>query len=299
MKKVTFEKITDGIYYLPTPFGEQTAGITLIKGNRIENTVLIDAGANSVAITEYLIPALKAENIPLRSIGAVTVTHCHSDNIGGLAALRKEHPQIKVIVPRGFADTVRNPMPEILKERERFPLHTPPFEEIRGVYVDRELTEEEDNGIKEFAGMRAIRVSGHSEGVCWLHSATGTLISGDAFQGNGNEYQGMPYYTSVSGYKKSLRYMSGLPVNFLLASHTMDGINTVEHGNDAYQMALKRCEDCVSDIGKWVKEKIDAGITDIEDITRQILKEHFEGVPEVLTYSLQTVDAHIKGKVFS
>ena len=93
--------------------------------------------------------------------------------------------------------------------------------------------------------------------------------------------------------------MSGLPVNVLITSHTMDGINTIERGNDAYQMALKRCEECISEIGKWVKEKLDAGVADIEVITSQILKERFDGIPEVLIYSMQTVEAHIKERIYS
>lgn len=299
MKKVTFEKVTDGVYYLPTPFGKGSAGITLIKGDSPESTVLIDTGEDGRAITEYLIPALKAENLSLRDIGCVTVTHCHADNIGGLATLRKECPDIKVVVPRGFADFIRNPMAAILRERERFPMHSPQFQEIHGVYVDRELTPDEDEGKKELAGLRAIRVGGHSDGVCWFHVESGALISGDALQGNGNEYQGMPFYTSVSGYKIALKKVGGLPVNFLISSHDMDGIKCIERGNEAYKMALKRCEDCVTEIGKWIKGKLDKGITDVEVITRQILTEHFEGVPEVLAYAMQTVEAHIKERIFS
>jgi len=298
MKKIRFEKITDEIYYLTTPHGERSVGITLIKGSRPENTVLIDTGANDTAITDYLLPALKAEDISPREIGIVTLTHCHADNIGGLCALRDVIPRIKVIVPHGFTEAVRNPMSVIMKERDVFPMHNPQFQEVRGVYVDRELTPEEDSGRKELAGLRAIRVKGHADGVCWLHSATGTLISGDALQGNGDPYQGMPYYTDARGYKMSLKSLEELPVKILVTSREMDGIAVIERGNEAYRKAIARCQECATEIGRWVKEQYDAGERDVEVIARNILNAHFEGVPDALCFAMSTVSSHIRYKVF-
>ena len=299
MKRTKFEKIVEKeIYYLDTPFGEGGSGIVLVRGEDAESTVLIDTGASDAAITEYLIPALRAEDISPRDIGAVTVTHCHINNIGGLHALRRECPQIKVVVPRGFSESIRNPMVDVFRERELFPLHNPPFQEIRGVFTNRELTEEEDSGEKEFCGLRAIRVGGHASSVCWFHSKTGVLISGDALQGNGNAFQGMPYYTDVKAYRESLRMLKKLSVNYLLTGHAMDGVSNIERGHTDYIKAITRCEECVSYLGTDIKLLLDKGVTDIETIAKTIALDNFEVVPEALTYAMQTVEAHIREGVF-
>lgn len=298
MKRTKFINVANGIYYLPIPHGEQNVGITLVKGETAADTVLIDTGASDQAITHHLLPALKAENMTAKSIGTVLFTHFHPDNIGGIHALRRENPRIRIIVPRGFKELLLNPMVNILNEREKFPMHNPPFNEIKGVFPDREMSIDEETGVIDIAGLCALRVSGHAEGVCWFHTATKTLICGDALQGNGNALQGMPHYTAISKYRASLNRLSAFTVDHLVCSREMDGVSCISHGDSEYKTALRRCAECVTDTGKAIKEMLDNGVTDTEAIARELSIKNFGTVPEALTYAMQTVTAHIRERSF-
>lgn len=295
MKKAVFEKVTDGIFYLETPYGEHSVGVTLIKGDKHVKSVLIDTGADGKAIKKFLAPAMKGIGSSIRDIGCVLFTHFDIETIGGLHEIRRQNPSVEVIVPSKYYDTVRNPMPYIMKQRARFPGHNPPFQEIMGVFPTRRMTVREEKGEELILGLKAVKVSGRDEGYCWLHQATGTLVCGDALQGNGNVRQGMPYYTDIDGYRESigvLRELDGV-VN-TVSTCDMDGVDSVLHGSDEYLMALSRCEECILEVEESVKNTYDSGVTDVEAIARVISLKYSKKVPEVLTYAMQTVDAHLK-----
>ena len=290
--KSVFEAVADGVYYLRVPYGEQEAGITLIKGNDRKATVLIDTGSQADTVREYLIPALRAMDMSLRDIGSVTVTHTHTDNIVGLHRLKKEAPDIRIIVPQGCADRVQNPMYYIMAEREVFPEHNPPFEEVFGVLVDGDV---EPYGL--YAGLRMIPASGHDEDcVCWLHEASGTLIVGDVLQGNGNAMQGAPYYKNISSYLATLTELEGMAdkVKHLISSHTMDGLKAVEHGSEKLTDVIRRCRECVTDMGNLVQDQLDMGVTDIATVAANISMKNFDRMPPALCYAMYSVSAHIK-----
>ena len=294
MKRIKFQKINDYIYYLNTPSGDSHVGIVLVRGN--ENT-LIDTGANESAIVDYLIPALRAEKIPLKDLHTVTITHAHPDNIGGLSTVVREFPHIKVKVPHGLVESVRNPMNNIIKERALYPFHNPPFQEIRGVYATSELAltdnideTNEDLYIKD---LTPIYVSGHAAGVCWYHQQTETLVCGDALQGNGNTIQGLPFYTSIEDYRSSLKKIEGLSVNYMITSHDMEGFSYVEEGLENFRTAIKNCRKYVSMLSDSIKKKIAEGITNPENIAKEISIKYFDHAPEALTYAIQTVQTHI------
>ena len=294
MKRVKFQKINDYIYYLNTPNGDSHVGIILVRGN--ENTI-IDTGANDSAIADYLIPALRYEKIPLKDLHTVTITHAHPDNIGGLSTIVREFPHIKVKIPHGLVESVRNPMNNIIKERSLYPFHNPPFQEIRGVYATSELSLNEKSGetnedlyIKD---LTPVYVSGHADGVCWYHQQTETLICGDALQGNGNTIQGLPFYTSIEDYRSSLKKIEGLSVNYMVTSHDMEGFSCIEEGLENFRNAIRNCRKYVTLLSESIKKYITNGITDPETIAREISIEHFDHAPGALTYAIQTVQTHI------
>ncbi|MBR2460230.1 MAG: MBL fold metallo-hydrolase [Clostridia bacterium] len=286
----SFDKVTEGIYYLRTPYADQAVGVTLVKGERRENTVLIDAGARADTVTECIIPALKELNMSLRDVGTVTFTHFHTDNIRGLFALVNEAPGICVAVPRGTRERIQNPMYYIIKDREVFPMHNPGFEELSGVLVDREIT---DEGM--LAGMKLISAPGHDDDCfCWFHLKSGTLISGDALQGNGNAHQGVPSYKSISDYLATLEKLRRLPVKHLVASRSMDGLRDVEHGEEGFPVRIARCEECVKDVGAMIGELMRNGLTDTAEIAKALSVGYFKAEPSALCYAMQTVSAHIR-----
>ena len=294
MGKIKFVKVTDGVYYLKTPLGNQWNGIALIKGKTPESTVLIDTGANDNAVFKYLLPALRNIRTSPRHIGTVLFTHFHPGNIGGISALRKENPAIKVIVPRGYRDMILNPMVSIMAERERFPEYNSHYYEVRGVYPDREMTEAEQNGEEKIVGLTAVRVSGHSDGFCWFHGDSHTLICGDLLQGNGNKELCRPYYTDLNGYKNSIEKLRSLTeVEHMISGCELDGLDDLINGQEAYQKALNRCEDCVFEMEKVIRHHLRQGTVDIAEIAKKIVLEYSDSVPEGLSCVMQSISAHL------
>lgn len=294
MGKIRFVKVADGVYYLKTPFGDQWYGVALIRGKTADKTVLVDTGAGEEAMYKYIIPALRGMRLSARHIGTVLFTHFHPENIGGLAALRQENPRIKVIVPRGYRNAVLNPMVTVMAERERFPEYNPRLCEIRGVFPDREMTEAEETGVDKIAGLTAIRVSGHADGFCWLHEDTQTLICGDLLQGNGHKDLGRPYYTNLAGYKATIDRLKSLTgLEHMISGCELDGLDDLVSGQEAFQQALERCEECVDEMERAIRELMVEGETDIAEIAKKIVLEYSDTVPEGLTYIMQSVSTHI------
>ena len=295
MGKIKFTKVTDGVYFLKTPFGEQWYGIALIKGKTPETTVLIDTGANDEAITKYLVPALKNLRMSPRHVGTVLFTHFHAENIGGVSALRRENPSIKVIVPRGYREVILNPMVSIMAIRDRFPEHNPYYHEVRGVYPDREMTEAEECGGENILGLNAIRVSGHADGFCWYHNDTKTLICGDLLQGNGHRDLGRPYYTDLDGYRETIEKLKKLDdIQYMVSGCELDGLPDKIVGKEAFREALGRCEDCVYEMDRAIRQLLRQGVTDIAEIAEAISVEYSDAVPEGLTYVMQSVNEHLE-----
>ena len=295
MGKIKFVKVTDGVYYLKTPLGNQWNGIALIKGKTPESTVLIDTGANDNAVFKYLLPALRNIRTSPRHIGTVLFTHFHPGNIGGISALRKENPAIKVIVPRGYRDMILNPMVSIMAERERFPEYNSHYYEVRGVYPDREMTEAEQNGEEKIVGLTAVRVSGHSDGFCWFHGDSHTLICGDLLQGNGNKELCRPYYTDLDGYRETIEKLKKLEeIKYMVSGCELDGLPDKIVGKEAFREALGRCEDCVYEMDRAIRQHLRQGVNDIAEIAEAISVEYSGSVPEGLTYVMQSVSEHIE-----
>ena len=286
-----FEEVEKGVYYLGIPCGDTESGITLIKPYETgEDSVLIDTGATEKSVYECIQPALKQLGMTFRDICYMTVTHCHPDNMAGLRAIKREAPGIKILVPKGLRERMQNPMRHIMEEREVFPEHNPVFKEIGGVIGDIEV----ENGVLE---LEMIPTPGHDiDCVCWLHTPTGTLIVGDALQGNGNSSQGAPFYKEISKYLSSLNTLSRLSgrVKCIISARTMDGIKAVEHGADKLDDVIKRCRECVTDMGNLVQCQLDAGVTDIAEIAAAVSVRNFERVPPALCYAMYSVSAHIR-----
>ena len=294
MGKIKFTKVNDDVYFLKTPFGKQWYGIVLIKGKTPETTVLIDTGANDEAVTKYLVPALKNLRMSPRHVGTVLFTHFHAENIGGVSALRRENPRIKVIVPRGYRETILNPMVSIMAMRDRFSEYNSHHHEIRGVYPDRELTEAEECGGENVVGLNAIRVSGHADGFCWYHTDTKTLICGDLLQGNGHKDLGRPYYTDLDGYRETIERLKKLDdIKYMVSACELDGLPDMIVGRDAFREALGRCEECVYEMDRAIRQLLRQGVTDVAEIAEKISVEYTGTVPEGLTYVMQSVSEHI------
>lgn len=295
--KIGFEQIKGNVYLLRVPFRSTFVGITLINGDSKDKRMLIDSGPNAETVEDMLIPALSELGLRLTDIGAVTLTHCHCDNIGGLATIVRHSPDITVIaVSTEMAKRIQNPMRYLIGEHRALKNDAPSLEEVHGVFVSRTLS----NG-DEFQGMKAVLSPGHSpDSVCWLHTDTGMLVCGDALQGFGNSFQGLADIVSVDDYLSTLDMLK-----------VLDGVEgaVCSHDMDEMEPFVLRCEDVVDEIEQSERaiEEYIRKITELSDelddreATQALLKEYGKEDVDTLAYSMLTVKAiseHI-GKVWS
>jgi len=90
-----FIKVTEGIYRLKVPFEAIYTSvflITLSSGN-----LLVDCATTEKDVDEYIVPALKKTGQSLSDMGALILTHRHSDHAGGLERILTLAPNMKVI----------------------------------------------------------------------------------------------------------------------------------------------------------------------------------------------------------
>lgn len=292
-KNYLLDKVNDNLYFLRPLTHENAASMVLVKGETADApNVLIDTGEDSAAITDALIPALAELSLNVTDIGIVTFTHCHVESIGGLLKLKELHPNVCVAAPTKCADRILNPMYYLLEMRRHFPENNPPFREVKGTFVDAVISEG-----SQIAGFTLISAAGHDEDCyCWYHEPTRTLISGDSLQGNGNEYQGMPFYRSFAEYRRTIKRLMNVEINTLLCSHDMNGIGySVKNDPEKCKTALRRCWECTEENDRLVKELKRTEHADIREIARAISEKNFDGtVPEHLFAAMFTVSEHYK-----
>lgn len=295
--KSSFEQIKGDVYLLRVPFRSTFVGITLINGDSKDKRMLIDTGPDADTVENVLIPALSELGLKLTDIGAVTLTHCHCDNIGGLAAIVRHYPDISVIAASyEMAKCIQNPMRYLIGEYRALKNDAPSLEEVHGAFVSRTLSDGD-----EFQGMKAVPSPGHSaESVCWLHIATGMLICGDALQGFGNAFQGLADIVAVEDYLSTLDMLK-----------TLDGVEgaVCSHDMDELELFVLRCEDVIDEIEQSKRaideyiQKVAALSDELDDreATLALLKEYGKEDVEALAYSMLTVRAVYKhiGKVWS
>jgi glyoxylase-like metal-dependent hydrolase (beta-lactamase superfamily II) len=198
-----FIEVAQGVFYLPPPIPEFGGGVTLIKG---QSNILIDCGAFDYSVTKFIVPALKEIKVDVKSIGYLIFTHCTADSIGGVHKLKQLNPDIKIYnFGTHQANRLKNPSHFFMEKWSSFLDHSPPFRELRGILPNGPV----DVNSRAFADLEPFNAQGHDlDCVCWYHKPTGTLICGDAIQGDGTENTGIAFITSLSVYKSTLNMLS-------------------------------------------------------------------------------------------
>jgi glyoxylase-like metal-dependent hydrolase (beta-lactamase superfamily II) len=84
------------------PFEDLYTSVFLIKTEK-EN-ILVDCATTNNDVKEFIIPALKKENLTLKDINYLVLTHSHGDHAGGKNAIVKENPNVKIIKDQAFFD---------------------------------------------------------------------------------------------------------------------------------------------------------------------------------------------------
>ena len=169
----TFIPIVPGISLLKVPFndGSYDTGVYLDQsGGKI---VLIDSGECAETVDNCILPALREMGIP--AVDWLLCKHTHGDHAGGHKRLL-EAIGCRTAVYEG--DTVCFP-----------------------VQPDRIL----QDGETAVPGLRLIATPGHMPGaVSYLHEESGTLITGDSFQGCGTDGVGLALIEDPAAYRASI-----------------------------------------------------------------------------------------------
>lgn len=280
---MNFEKITENIYILKTPFSIVWTGIVLILG---EKNFLIDSGADEPE--KYIIPALKQMNMDISDIDYLLNTHCHGDHITGHHTLVNKYG-LKTVVFEKAAGVLENPAENAVRIRTKFPNHSPaPQSWLKGVKADFVVKE---NEIFENV-LYPIHTPGHDyDCVCWYHIPTKTIICGDSLQANGTPTQGIGFYQSLADYKNSLSKLKNSDIENIICGHDYDGIGSIILGKEKVKKALNKCEEYIEIYDKSVKKYADLSE---ENIALKLIDEVGCGMPENLFLALYTVTEHLK-----
>ena len=140
-----------------------------------DGATLVDTGYGRHAPRTLELVATALDSTPLQRI---VNTHCHSDHIGGNAALQRAHPSVEILIPAGDTAAVAAWDQNVLdfasmgQECERFTF-------ARGYAAEEDLV------LGELT-WRAVASPGHHDTSLVLHcEAERVLISGDALWEHG------------------------------------------------------------------------------------------------------------------
>ena len=207
-----FRQIVPGIHLLEVPFfdGSHKTGVVVV--NHGEQCAVIDSGECSEAVDHCIIPALQLANIGKPD--CILCTHNHGDHTGGHARLR---------------EILRRPVYVYDADASGFP-----------TAVDKVLYD----GDLPIPGLRLIAAPGHTaSAVCFLHEESGTLISGDSFQGGGTEGVGLALIEDVPSYRESIHRMLSLDLQRIVAGHRFAPCDFVIEGPMRVRAFLQYCLD--------------------------------------------------------
>ena len=285
---VQFKNMTGDIYRLETPIEGVWNGIIFVDG---KEKVLIDSGLDAKNIDEYLVPALAQMGYRLSDIDWLLNTHCHGDHVGGHKRI-VELGNVKVAVYSKSVPKLHDPLMYSKLIRATFPEYSPQVPAVlEGVQESRVL---EDREI--IAGrLQLIATPGHDDDcVCFYDIDTKTLITGDSLQGNGTASQGTALYMCLSDYKDSLARLKKMNIHNIISGHPYLFSGDKAIGKENAIEYLEKCELIVEVYGKFIRERIDSGETEIAAISEQLISYMKNIKPGYLFLPMYTVRAHIE-----
>lgn len=90
-----FYKETDGIYRLRVPFGGIYTSVFLLIGGG--KRILVDCATTATDVEAVILPALSACGLSPADIDVLVLTHRHGDHAGGLDALLRHAPAMRIV----------------------------------------------------------------------------------------------------------------------------------------------------------------------------------------------------------
>lgn len=182
-------RVLENVHYVECPLMEDFTGIGIILGDMI---TVVDAGLEG-SFRDVVFPYLRDLGRRPQEIDLAVITHEHGDHFEGLPELRKVS-RVKVAAHEAGANSIEPGVDMLLRDGDRL----------------------KAGGLE----LEVIHTPGHSPGsVCLYEPRLRLLFTGDSVQGNGTLIQGIALYGDRDIYLNSMRRLSQLPVETLVAAH--------------------------------------------------------------------------------
>jgi len=219
------EQVADGVYRL----GTQWVGWYLCDVDG--SFTVVDCGFSGYF--EQLPAALSELGHPLDAVGAVVLTHYHSDHVGSAERIRNE-AGATVFAPAGDASGLRSgkvPVPGgLLSSLWRPPMMRYMTHATRNggarITPVKEVRTYGDGDVLDVPGaLRAVHTPGHTGGHCsLLAEAAGVLFAGDAlgtrsFFGGPPGPQILPFNEDADRARESLSRLEALAAKVVVVGH--------------------------------------------------------------------------------
>ena len=285
---VQFKKIWKDIYRLETPVVGVWNGIIFIDG---KEKILIDSGLDAQNVDDCLIPALRKLGYEISDVDWLLCTHCHGDHVGGHKRI-VELGDVKIAVYRKSVPKLHDPLKYSKLIRATFPEHSPtPPKVLEGVQENHIL---EDGEV--IAGrLKLVATPGHDDDcVCFFDMETNSLITGDSLQGNGTASQGTALYMSLPDYKESLAKLKSMDIHNIISGHPYLHSGAQALGKEETRVYLEKCEEIVEIYGRFIRERIADGETEIAAIAEQLITYMNNIKPAFLFLPMYTVKTHME-----
>ena len=181
-----------------------------------EGAVLFDAASYDEDITNYVLPWLTAQGVAYEEITDVFISHKHPDHAGGLPALLRALPHLRVVTQS-----------TALQEQ----------------YGDARVWLAQDDEM--LCGcLRVVAIPGHTvDSAALLDTRTGTLICGDCLQLHGIFGQGkwganIPF---PAAHRRAITRLRAVPMETVLMAHEYYPVGDICCGKAEIATALDAC----------------------------------------------------------
>ena len=173
------------VHFLRYPWGISWAGLMLFRGPQ---NVLIDSGLPET-VSPWLEQQLADLGLKLTDLDWVLTTHAHDDHFGGNPAIHQASPRTRFAAFRDSRETI---------------------ERVTGIPLDRILDDGDTLDCGDYT-LTLLHTPGHSPDSCsFLDSQTGTLFTGDSFEGHGSVYTQIALYQNPELCLQSIRKVRAL-----------------------------------------------------------------------------------------
>ena len=287
-----FEKLIDSVYVLQIPNGGEWTGVFLLTG---KENVLIDCGPSALAVDEYLVPALKELGFAPEDISWVTNTHAHGDHSGGDYHFIKLSGA-KLANSEEVAKKLADPLPYSIKTRAKWPEYSP---KAPSFIQDNQTDLVMKDGDILAGRLKLICTPGHdTESVSYYDTETKSLFTGDSLQELGTigerDAAGVAFYKDLPAYEQSLEKLQAYNAENLFAAHDFQPYGYCAKGRVEVDKFIAISREAVNTYNRELKDMLSKGMTDIADMTHELLLRVNATHPEYLFMAMYTVDAHLQ-----